>query len=61
MTKQADEVLGHIGYDPVSLESLVVQTGKQVPELLPLLTRLELTGELELRDLGYVRSSTARQ
>ncbi len=53
----AKVVLEHIGYDPVSLESLLFQCGVAAAELLPVLTQLELCGIIALQDQAYVLSA----
>ncbi len=53
----AKAVLQHIGYDPISLESLLCHMGVSAAELLPVLTQLELSGVVALQDHAYVLSA----
>lgn len=55
-TPRQRQLLQHLGYDPASLDTLVVRTGWSVPELLQELMSLELVGAIELQPQGYVRS-----
>ncbi|HTQ98877.1 MAG TPA: DNA-processing protein DprA [Candidatus Acidoferrum sp.] len=50
-------VLRHIGYDPVSLDSLQLHSELPIAELLPLLTVLELRGLIEQQAQGYARTA----
>jgi DNA processing protein len=52
----AKPLLRQIGYDPVTLDTLGLQCGLPVPQLLPCLLQLELLGLIELREQGYVLS-----
>jgi len=53
----AQSVLQHIGYDPVSLDGLLLHCEVTAAELLPVLTQLELSGLVELREQAYVLSA----
>ncbi len=57
LPSMAKAALAHIGYDPVSLESLLFHTGAAAEQLLPALTQLELGGLIELQDQAYVLSA----
>ncbi|MES2604526.1 MAG: DNA-processing protein DprA [Pseudomonadota bacterium] len=52
----ASTVLPHIGYDPVTLDALVLHSGQAVTDLLPCLLQLELSGHIEMQEHGYVLS-----
>lgn len=49
-------VLDHVAYDPVSVDSLAVQTALPVSELLGCLLQLELLGLIATREGAYVLS-----
>jgi DNA processing protein len=53
----AKAALQHIGYDPISLESLLFHCGVSAAELLPVLTQLELCGLIALQEQAYVLSA----
>jgi DNA processing protein len=53
----AKTVLQHLGYDPVSLDSLLLHCEMAAAELLPVLTQLELCGLVEMREQAYVLSA----
>lgn len=55
LTKPAKELLSIFGFDPLTLDTLLVQSQKAPEELLPMLTQLELQGQIELQPEGYVR------
>ncbi len=55
-TPRQRQLLQQLGYDPASLDTLVVRTGWNVPELLQELMTLELAGGVELQPHGYVRT-----
>lgn len=55
-TRRQRQLLQQLGYDPASLDTLVVRTGWSVPELLQELMSLELIGGVELQPQGYVRT-----
>lgn len=57
LTKQAQKVLAHIGFDPVPVDALLQRTRCALPDLYTHLMKLELGGYIVNRPGGYVLSA----
>lgn len=55
--KRLQQVLAHIAYDPVSVDTLLLRVGGELPDLLAKLMELEIGGHVVNRANGYVLSA----
>ena len=58
-SEHEENILNHIGYDPVSIDTLVERTGLGVGELMANLLTMELKGLVGNMGSGYARSCPA--
>jgi DNA processing protein len=57
LTKRLTALLTHIAYDPVSVDTLLQRTGRELPHLYADLMKLEIGGYIVNRPEGYVLSA----
>jgi DNA processing protein len=58
LTKRQQALLAHIAYEPVSVDTLVQRSRRELPELYVDLTKLEIAGYIVNRAEGYVLSGS---
>ncbi len=58
LTKRQQALLAHIAYEPVSIDTLLQRSRRELPDLYSELTKLEIAGYIVNRMDGYVLSGT---
>jgi DNA processing protein len=58
LTKRQQALIAHIAYEPVSIDTLLQRSGRELPDLYTDLTKLEIAGYIVNRMDGYVLSAT---